>query len=194
MSEINDQDLAWPVRDKVTAVQQDAWDRLGRPGTWLTGAERVAIAAEARNAGDCKLCRDRLGALSPGAVTGEHDHLGAVSESEVEQIHHICTDPGRLSRAWFKGLGDCGMAEERYVETVGVIATIFAVDTFTKEGWGSRPGYCPRRSPARPRWRGPRRRGVRWPGSRPSRPRMPSARRTKICMRTGRGSPISYRP
>ena len=149
MSEISYQDLAWPVRDKVTAVQQDAWDRLGRPGTWLTGAERVAIAAEARNAGDCKLCRDRLGALSPGAVTGEHDHLGAVSESEVEQIHHICTDPGRLSRAWFKGLGDCGMAEERYVETVGVIATIFAVDTFTK-GLGVAPWPLPEAQPGAP--------------------------------------------
>ena len=132
MSEINYQGLSWPLRDEVTAAQRRAWERLGRPGTWLTGAERIAVAAEARNASGCALCRERKEALSPQAFAGSHDHLGTLAELEVEQIHRICSDPGRLTRAWYQGLRDGGVSEERYVETVGVIATIVAIDTFTK--------------------------------------------------------------
>jgi hypothetical protein len=132
MSEINYQGLPWPLRDEVTAAQRRAWERLGRPGTWLTGAERIAVAAEARNASGCALCRERKEALSPRAVAGSHDHLGALAELEVEQIHRICSDPGRLSRAWHRGLRDGGVSEERYVEIVGVIGTVVVIDTFTK--------------------------------------------------------------
>ncbi len=142
MSEINYQGLSWPLRDELTAAQRRAWERLGRPGTWLTGAERIAVAAEARNATGCALCRERKEALSPQAIEGNHDQLGAMAELEVDQIHRICTDPGRLSRAWYKGLIDGGVSEERYVETVGVIATIVAIDTFTK-GLGLDPWPLP---------------------------------------------------
>ena len=86
MTEINYQNLAWPVRDEVTAVQRHAWERLGAPGTWLTGAERIAIAAEARHAKDCQLCQRRKDALSPYNVNGEHDALGALSPDAVEAI------------------------------------------------------------------------------------------------------------
>ena len=113
MTEISYQELAWPVRDDITAAHRRAWERLSRPGTWLTGKERIAIAAETRNAVNCSLCQERKEALSPQAIQGSHDHLGALPEQEVEQIHRIRTDPGRLSRAWYEGLGDGGMAEER---------------------------------------------------------------------------------
>ena len=75
MSEISYHGLPWPVRDEITAAQRQAWERLGRPGTWLTGAERIAMAAETRNAAHCALCRERKEALSPDAVEGSHDHL-----------------------------------------------------------------------------------------------------------------------
>lgn len=142
MTEINYQDLAWPVRDEVTTAQRHAWERLGQPGTWLTGAERTIIAAEARNAAGCKLCQDRKTALSPGSVSGAHDHLGALSELEVEQIHRIFTDPGRLTRAWYQDLLDGGVEEERYVEAVGVIVTVVTLDTFNK-GLGMAPWPLP---------------------------------------------------
>lgn len=163
MSEISYQDLPWPVRDDVTAAQRRAWDRLGRPGTWLTGAERIAIAAEARNAQDCDLCQARKQALSPEAVQGSHDHLGQLSELEVEQIHRIRTDPGRLGRSWYHGLRDSGMVEERYVETVGVIATIVAIDTFT-HGLGVDPWPLPAARPGAPSNRRPAaaRRALAW--------------------------------
>ncbi len=155
ISEISYRGLPWPVRDDIAAAQRRAWERLSRPGTWLTGAERIAVAAEARNAHACALCRERKEALSPYAVAGSHDHLGGLPELDVEQIHRICTDPGRLSRAWYRGLREGGMVEERYVETVGVIATVVAIDSFTKglglDSWplpAARPGEPSRRRPA----------------------------------------------
>ncbi|MDP2623036.1 MAG: hypothetical protein Q8Q29_04490 [Actinomycetota bacterium] len=39
-----------PVPDEVTANLRRAWDELAAPGASYTGAERVAIAAEARRA------------------------------------------------------------------------------------------------------------------------------------------------
>lgn len=149
MTEIDYQDLPWPVREDITAAQRRAWNRLGRAGTWLTGAERIAIAGEARNAMNCELCQARKQALSTQFVKGSHDHLGQLSTLEVEQIHRICTDPGRLSRSWYLDLRDSGMAEERYVETVGVIATTVTVDTFTK-GLGLGPWPLPTPRPGQP--------------------------------------------
>ncbi len=48
-----------PVRDDLVAAHRRAWERLARPGTWWSGAERVAIAADVRSAAECALCRDR---------------------------------------------------------------------------------------------------------------------------------------
>jgi hypothetical protein len=154
MSEITYEHLPWPVRADVTAAHRRQWARLGQPGTWLTGAERVAIAAEARHALSCPLCAARKDALSPRTVTGTHDHLGALPDVTVEQVHHIRTDPGRLSRKWFQDLIDRGLEAERYVETVGVIADVVAIDTFCL-GLGMEPWPLPAPQGGRPNRRRP---------------------------------------
>jgi len=166
MTEISYQNLAqthnWEVREDITAAHRRAWQRLGQAGTWLTGAEKIAIARETRAALDCQLCQDRKAALSPNAVQGNHDHTGQLSDLEVEQIHRIRTDPGRLSRGWFDGLHNDGMVEERYVETVGVIANMVAIDTFTK-GLGLDPWPLPDAQPGEPsRTRPPAKRQLAW--------------------------------
>jgi len=38
------------IREDLTAAHARAWERIGNPGTWLDGAQRVAIAAETRHA------------------------------------------------------------------------------------------------------------------------------------------------
>ncbi len=132
MTEISYDHLPWPVREEVAQAHRRQWARLAEPGTWLTGAERVAVAAEARHALSCELCRARKAALSPFAVDGEHDSLGQLPAVMVEQIHRIRTDPGRLSRAWYDGVIAEGVRPERYVETVGVVVHTVAVDTFCR--------------------------------------------------------------
>src|SRR5437868_14986125 len=87
------------VRDDLAAAHRRALERIARPGTWWSGAERLAIAAEARHAPSCALCRRRLEALSPHAVAGRHD-AGSLPEPVLEAVHRIRTDPGRLSKTW----------------------------------------------------------------------------------------------
>ena len=120
------------VREDLRACQQRAWDRLARPGTWWTGAERIAMAAEARQAPHCSLCRERADALSPLAVSGPHDGLGELPEAAVEVIHQVTLDPARLSRTWFEKALAAGLGDAQYVEIVGVVVTVVSIDSFCR--------------------------------------------------------------
>ena len=121
-----------PVRGDIAAAHERAWQRIARPGTWHSGETRVRIAAETRNARDCRLCAARGEALSPHSVAGEHDHRGELSGAMVEAIHRIVTDPARLTRKWYRGLLEDGLADTEYVETVGVVCTTVSLDTFAR--------------------------------------------------------------
>jgi len=122
------------VRDDIAAAHVRAWERIARPGAWLDGRTRVAIAAETRHAmsGACALCKRRKAAVSPYGIEGKHDSLGALPERAVEQIHRIVSDPGRLTKKWFETVIASGTPDTDYVETVGVVVTTVTVDTFCR--------------------------------------------------------------
>ena len=121
-----------PVRDDIQDAQRAFFEHLRRPGTWWSGAERIALAAESRRAVDCGLCRRRKEALSPTAVDGAHDTLGDLLPLVVDVVHRVRTDSGRLSRAWFDTVIAGGVSIPRYVELVGVVAMLAGVDAFTR--------------------------------------------------------------
>ncbi len=73
-----------PVREDLTAAHRRTWQRLAYAGNWWTGAERVAIAAEMRQARHCKLCTVRKNALSPHTIEGVHDRDSTLPETAVE--------------------------------------------------------------------------------------------------------------
>jgi hypothetical protein len=123
---------ATPVRDDLVAAQTRAWQALGRAGTWWTGEERVALAAEVRAAAACGLCRARKAALSPYTVAGTHDGPGALPAATVEAVHRIATDPGRLKRDWYNGLLAAGLGDAAYVELIGVVTTVLPIDAFCR--------------------------------------------------------------
>ncbi len=106
-----------------------AWARLAAPGTWWSGEERLAIAREARLASDCDLCKRRKAALSPYAIEGAHDSHGGMSTG-IEAVHRLATDAGRITERWVREIVEGALGEERYVEIVGIVATITALDTF----------------------------------------------------------------
>lgn len=121
-----------PIRDDLAAAHQRVWKHIAGPGTWLDGPSRVAIAAETRNAEHCRLCRRRREALTPAAIVGEHDDLGGLPATIVEIVHRVRTDPGRLTRSWVDAVTGSGAAAEHYVETVGIVAHVVALDTFAR--------------------------------------------------------------
>ncbi len=122
-----------PVRADLADAHARAFDRITRPGTWWTGAERIALAQESRAAAECALCQRRKEALSPFAVSGTHDRpapsAAALSEGSVDAVHRLVTDPARLSQKW---LDDQIAAEqftvEQYVELVGVVTQTVSID------------------------------------------------------------------
>jgi len=121
-----------PLRPGLKQAQERGWVRLASPGTWWTGAERIAIAAGARRAMSCALCARRKAALSPYAEQGSHDHDGTLPEAVVEVVHRLTTDASRLKQSWLRAMLEDGLSDAQYVEIVGVIAMITALDTFDR--------------------------------------------------------------
>ena len=135
-------DSPFTIRGELIAAHGRTWQRLARPGTWWSGAERVAIAAETRHAPTCPLCRTRRDAVTPSGVDGVHasplESPGALPAPAIEAIHRIRTDPARLTRRWLDSVLADGLSVECYVELVGVVACTVAVDTFAR-GLGLTP-------------------------------------------------------
>lgn len=119
-----------PIRPDLLAAHRGAWQHIAAPGTWLTGAERVAVADETRRASACGLCDERSQALSPNAVQGEHDCAGRLPPPLVEAVHRVTRDAARLSEGWLRGLFEQGLVPEVYVEALGVAVIAISIDRF----------------------------------------------------------------
>ena len=119
------------LRGDLIAAHVRAWQRLARPGNWWHGHERLAIAAEVRNARHCALCIDRLAALSPSMVAGAHASVADLPAPAIEAIHRIVTDAPRLTERWYHGLLADGLGDGQYVELIAVLATVITIDGFT---------------------------------------------------------------
>jgi len=117
-----------PVRADLVDSHERAWAAIAAPGTWLTGAERVAVAAEIRAAHACAYCARIKEALSPNGVEGKHASLGTVSPAQVELIHRVVNDSGRLSEKWSQAVLARGLEEGAYVEIVGLVAMVMIMD------------------------------------------------------------------
>lgn len=116
------------IREDLQQALESEWSRIAEPGLWWSGGDRVAMAAEARAALDCRLCAQRKAALSPYGINGPHDGPGELRPDIVDAVHRIRTDAGRLTRAWLDGvLAD--LTAPQYVELLGVVLSEAFVDT-----------------------------------------------------------------
>ena len=148
------------MRQELRNALAVAWQALGEPGEWWSGAERTAIARETRTARACALCGARKAALLPRTIAGEHASSTDLPPAAIEAIHRIVSDPGRLSEAWYRQVVEAGQAgrglgEEAYVELLSVIAITTAVDTFDK-GRGAALRVPPEAQPGAPTRRRPK--------------------------------------
>lgn len=87
------------------------WHRLGSPGATWTGAERVAMTAEARSA------------RSGTEPTGDLDPV------TTRAVRTVAGRPADIRRGWVSDLVDDGLDHARYVELVGVVSRAVAIDT-----------------------------------------------------------------
>jgi len=129
---MNYDDAPYPIPQRIADAHSRYWQRLAVPGTWWTGAERIAIAREVRRSRTCSLCTARHEALSPNAVDGDHDADSALPADAVEAVHRLTTDPGRLTLRWYEGVTGGKLSAGRYVELLGTVVHVFSIDEFCR--------------------------------------------------------------
>ncbi len=111
-----------PIRDDLWAAHEQVWRELGEPGTWWTGAERIAIAAAARRA-----------RIEAGLAEGEPTPVATELPDAVQEVAAaLGANPGGMRRDWFAARVPRRVEEAPYVEAVGVIARTACVDTFCR--------------------------------------------------------------
>ena len=104
--------LAQPSIEFKSLFERE-WDRMARPGTWWSGSARVAIAAAARE--------DRWGIPPP------EDHRG-LPDAVRSAVRRVSVEPMAVTREWVASLEDGGLWPTQYVEMVGVVSRVLAVD------------------------------------------------------------------
>ncbi|MCP4004542.1 MAG: hypothetical protein GY725_10135 [bacterium] len=130
MSAFSYSDSDLPIRADLPEAYRFAWKEVSRAGCWWTGAERIAIAREVRNARDCRLCADRKEAVSPFAVDGQHDHSDGLPDPAIDTVHRLVSDASRLTKSWLEKLHASGVSDGHYVELLGIVVAVQSVDAF----------------------------------------------------------------
>jgi hypothetical protein len=121
-------DSSYPIRSDISAAYNKYWQQLASPGTWWTGPERVAIAAEVRNATHCEYCSQRKQALSPYNFEGEHSCGDSLPKCAVDAVHRIITDQSRITRSYIDEGANHELSVERYVELLGITVAVVSID------------------------------------------------------------------
>ncbi len=101
------------IRADIVDALDRTWDTLRYPGAVYTGHDRVAIAAVAR---------------ATRAVTGTGN--APLPEPVVEAARRVATDPAGIDEAWVSRIVTSGLPVVGYVELVGVVSRVAAVDAF----------------------------------------------------------------
>ena len=102
-----------------------------------------------RHAAGCRYCRQAAQALSPFALEGRHDTVSPLPAPALEAIHRLRHHASRLHEGWYRGLLADGLSEGGYVELIGVLAPVVAVDEFHR-ALGLPPAALPQPRPGQP--------------------------------------------
>ena len=121
-------DSPYPIRADLREAHAAAWESLRQPGTWWTGAERVALAAQVRAAHGCELCAERKQALSPYAVPRDHAEDPLLPPAAVDAVHRLVTDPTRISRKLVDDTLAAGLHHGHYVELLSIVISLESID------------------------------------------------------------------
>ncbi len=101
-----------PIRPKLTAALERTWTEIGQPGAYWTGTERVAILLAAR-----------------AAVAGDPAPGSSLPQAARDAAARIAAAPATTTEAWVTDVVDA-VGERGYIELVGVVSRVAAVDTF----------------------------------------------------------------
>ena len=111
-----------PIRADLTTALAKSWRDIGRPGTWWTGAERVAIA---------KIAREQRAqrAKAPWLREASTDLSAELPPLAVQAASRIAADPHHLDREWAESV-IAEIGDTHYVEIASIVVTVNAADAF----------------------------------------------------------------
>ncbi len=116
---------AYPVRADLAAVHAAQLSEWGAPGTWGTGAQRLAVAAEAR-----KACFE-AGVLEAPESGGAPVDL-ELPEVVRRVVAKLAVSPKDLDLDFYQAALKDGLSDTEYVEIVGLVARITDIDIFAR--------------------------------------------------------------
>lgn len=117
------------IRPDLHAAHQQAWEAIGRPGTWWTGRQRVELAGTALAA---MTEDDPLPPwIAPSSVDGRLPADATAPVTAHDAIHRIAAHAGTLTEAWYGQMSDA-LGDLPYVEIVGIACTVAAVVAFRR--------------------------------------------------------------
>lgn len=129
-------DAPYAILEDMKSAYRDYWELLAAPGNWWTGPQRVAIASAVRDATGCGFCVERKQALSPNAVSGQHqtsrEGRASLSDRAIDAVHRIVTDQNRITQSYVDESVAQGLSPEAYVELAGIVVTVFSIDEFNR--------------------------------------------------------------
>lgn len=112
-------DASVTVTDEIAQSQREAWAQLGQPGSWWTGAERLAIATRARQAFSQRATPPWSRELPP--------EQAGLSVEAVAVVDQLALDAGKIDSPWaFDAITALG--DGHYVELIAVVAVVVMVD------------------------------------------------------------------
>ena len=110
MQNVSAPDFQYPVREGVARAQDQAWNAIGRAGSWWSGAQHVEIARQAR--ADPPPLRKQL-----------PDTEGRLPKDAVDVAWTIAADAHEVDRKWAKAkveaLGDADFRRGLGLEVFG---------------------------------------------------------------------------
>lgn len=125
------------VRDDLRAAQAEAWRHVTSPGASWSGDERAAIARTALAA------LDDADPLPPWVAPSAAGRAIAGSEPlppvVVDAVYRIARHAATLTEEWYHEQIGRGIDAIAYVELVGVVAAVAAVDGFHRAAGLIRP-------------------------------------------------------
>ncbi|MEH6345395.1 MAG: alkylhydroperoxidase-related (seleno)protein [Bermanella sp.] len=133
MENFHDSQYRYSNRDKLMATNQLVWQHIAQRGNWWKGAERIAIAREARACENAK---------NKSVKTQNSFHYPLIStdslsktelpEIVVNIVRYIINDPTcmRDGQSWLENLKIQGVSHAHYVELLSVVVFVINIDTF----------------------------------------------------------------
>ena len=123
-------DSPFPIRGDIRDAHRVYWARLASPGSWWSGSDRVAIAAESRAAREIGASVVHKTAVSTDADEDKHESECALPSIAVDVVHRVVMDQTAITQSWIQSNAESGLGAEAYVELVGIVVAIISIDEF----------------------------------------------------------------